>query len=241
MNTYASVEEMVLGKSLILPSTSIQPTPPSTPMIVAKTSAASTLPTSLPGSMPPCVYTCNSANTPTMHSTSVNADSSTSTVAGFSERRNASTIGITTAEDVPPSVTPSNMAGIQGKSRAANPNSVMITAVSAKHTRLSTPVVASDLPSTPRFSEVPLSNRTTTRAIVATTEPTLPKSCGATMPRTGPSRMPASISTNTSGMLVLRNCKDRKCAKKTISPMARIVMDIHKLLRSEERRVGKEC
>src|SRR5574340_1162531 len=118
MNTYPSVEEIVLGKSLILPSTSIQPMTPSTPMIKEKISVASTLPTSLPGSTPPCVYTCNSANTPTMHSTSVNADSSTSTVAGFSDRRSDSTIGITTAEDVPPNVTPSKMAGIQDKSRA---------------------------------------------------------------------------------------------------------------------------
>ena len=102
----------------------------------------------------------------------------------------------------------------------------MMTAVSTKLTTANSPVVPSDLPSTLRFSVVPPSNRITTRAMVAINEPILPKSSGLTMPSTGPITMPTSISTSTSGILVLQNCIDRKCAKNTIMPMIKMVVDI---------------
>src|SRR3990172_4222424 len=192
---------MVLGKSRILPSTSNQPMPPSTPMTAAKNKAAATLPITLPGSIPPCVCTCKMAKTPTIHKTSVNADSSTKTVAGLSDKCREFTIGMTTADEVPPNVTPSRTAGNNDNPSMAKPTPPTINAVNAKQVNVSTPVVANEL------------------LIV-------PKSSSMTMPSMGPITMPTSINTSTSGMLVLLNCRDRKWAKNTISPMTRIVADI---------------
>ncbi len=62
--------------------------------------------------------------------------------------------------------------------------------------------------------------------MVAISEPILPKSSGVTMPSSGPITMPTSISTSTSGILVLPNCIDRKCAKNSIRPIIRMVVDI---------------
>ena len=135
-------------------------------------------------------------------------------------------MGITTAEDVPPRITPSKIEGNSSSSSIANPMAPTMSAVKTKHSVASRPVVPSDLPSVVIFSEVPLSNRITTNAIVAMSEPILPKSSGVTMPRMGPIKIPTSISTSTSGILVLRNCNDKKCAKNTIRPMTNMVVDI---------------
>ncbi len=215
-----------MGKSRTLPSTISQPMPPTTPITAANTSAASTLPTTLPAATSPCVMICSMANTPTMHSTSVRADSSTSTVAGFSASFSALTMGITTADEVPPSVRPSNRAGSRSRPSVSMPITAMTMAVMEKQAKVSRPVVPADRPSTLRSSEVPLSNRITTSAMVASRVPTLPKSAGDTMPSTGPITMPISISTSTSGMLVRLNCSDRKCAKNTIRPMTSMVVDM---------------
>ena len=102
----------------------------------------------------------------------------------------------------------------------------MIVTVNTKLTKASMTVVPIALPSTSRFSEVPPSNKITTSAMVAINEPIWPKSSAVTIPSKGPITMPTSISISTSGMLVMRNCTDRKCAKNSISPIISMVVDI---------------
>ena len=140
-----------------------------------------------------------------MHNTSVKADSSTSTVDGFSPSRSEFTIGITTADDVPPSVTPSSNDASNDRSNIRWPMPPTMATVITKVLKVSTPVDPTDAVSVLRSSEVPPSNKMTTSAMVAMMGPILPKSSAVTTPVRGPNTMPKTTSTNTSGTLVCLN------------------------------------
>ncbi len=131
-------------------------------------------------------------------------------MAGFSDRHRAFTIGITTAEEVLPRVIPSIAAANGVNDKKSMLVMATITAVKKKHESASIPVLPNDLPRTLKSNDVPPSNRITTNAIVAISEPTLPKSAGVTIPNKGPITMPTTVRIKTSGKLVLRNCNERK-------------------------------
>ena len=135
-------------------------------------------------------------------------------------------MGITTAEDVPARIAPRSSADRSGMPSASIATAVTMAPVAIKQPNVNLPVVPSDFSMTSSRRDVPLSKSITTRAMVANTGPTLPKSAGLTQPINGPASSPITIKSSTSGMFVRRNSTARKCETKISRPMIRMMVDI---------------
>ena len=104
-----------------------------------------------------------------MQSTSVAADSSSKVVFVVGSISKTFVIGTTTAEDVPPKITPSIKLEIKFKSKKLNEKKVTIIVVTIKLARVKKPEVLNEFINTLKFKEQPLSKRITTKAIVVIT------------------------------------------------------------------------
>src|SRR6516162_3202775 len=102
MHTQAEVAKAVLGNWRTALTMRIQLTPPTKPINPAPKRAATIDPASLSGLKLPRDAASMKPNARTMQRTSVNADSITRIVAAGSRTFRLRTIGMTTAEEVPP-------------------------------------------------------------------------------------------------------------------------------------------
>ena len=142
-----------------------------------------------------------------IQSTSVAADSSNRVVFVVGSISKTLVIGTTTAEDVPPKITPSIKLERKFKSKKLNEKKVTMTVVTIKLARVKKPEVLNELIRTLKFNEQPLSKSMTTKAIVVITSPIFPKSEGETILKTGPITIPKIIRINTSGIKVFLKTK----------------------------------
>lgn len=156
-----------------------------------------------------------------MHSTSVSADSSTSTVVVSSPSRSCLTIGMTTADEVPPRVAPVASARGHERSSAAVLTTETMATVTPNERPLSTSVERADRISEAAPRDSPLSKRMMVSAIVLAAAPAFPKSSGTAVAVAGPRRIPTAISSRTSGTRVCLKTTMKRLAASRAAPMTR--------------------
>ena len=191
------------------------------PMRAARISDARMPPAIAIGASVPWPTALMNAIATMMLSTSVSADSRMSTVAGTVPIGNCLTIGITTADDVPPSMAPMAHANSHGRPtpKCATPATITIVAMNVSSVTIDVALI--DCVSARSSSDIPLSKRMTTSATLLITPPTLPKSSTLMKPKTGPARMPSRISDSTSGTCVRRKTAVNRLAENNTMPRAR--------------------
>ena len=170
--------------------------------------------------------TCAARNAPasTIARTSVRADSSTRAVPASCSSPSCCTIGMTTADEVPPSTAPSERARLQGRPSARWPQAANTPEVIRNASTVRRDVVAIEPRSAARDRDRPLSKSRTVRAMVLRAAPALPKSAGRTAWVAGPRSRPITMSSSTSGMCVRRKRATKRPAASSSRPMPRMVM-----------------
>ena len=153
----------------------------------------------LPTCRLPIVSAWTKANVNPIQSTSVAADSSTSTVRASSPMSNMRTKGITTADEVPPRIAPSNIASSHPMPKHSPTTETMISD-RKKQQSVNVIVLFHEERITLIESEVPPSNRMTTSVTATKTGPPMPRLSTFIRLKTGPSKSPMTISSNTSGI-----------------------------------------
>jgi len=164
-----------------------------------------------------------------MQNTSVRVLSRVSTVLVSSPTSSALSMGMTTADEVPPMMRPPSTAVHQ---------SIAIRYLSDTVRQAMAEVILmiekgaarpNEESSVRNCSPRPLSKRMTARVTMARKSPTRPRSSRARIPNTGPTRSPNTMSRRMSGMRVRSKKASRRCATKTKRPAARttVCMKIH--------------
>jgi len=157
---------------------------------------------------------------PMMQNTSVRVLSRVSTVPVPSPRSSALTMGMTTADDVPPMMSPPSSAVHQSMPmRNFSPTVRQAMAVTMLTTENGAARPA-DLNRLLSCSPRPLSNRITARVTMARKSPTRPRSSRLRRCRTGPTNSPRIMSNRMSGMRVRSKNASSRCARKTNRPAA---------------------
>jgi len=224
MKTKARVVNMEFFTLLILPITADHRNPLNKPKVIAKTNDFHILDRTIPTDTTPCDIPSNRARPTTRHRTSLSADSSIKTEEHFSPSFICFTMGMTTAEEVPPTIAPINTelnTSIESSQRETK--EVMITVIT-KLSRVSNVAEPMAFFTSLKLRPDPLSNRITISVMVVKTLPSLPKKSLVIIPLTGPMMIPIKSSNNTFGILVLSNSSLKTCDRKMSNPKAIIVI-----------------
>ena len=195
------------------------------PMTVARIKEERISPITLPTFIDPERMACIKAQVNTIHNTSLKADSSMRMVPPFSLIFNCLTSGITTADEVPPTMAP-NIRLVKKLTLTINPKSATTIIVIKKLINVSFMVPRMEFSNVSKFSWVPLSKRMMTKVIVVNTLATEPRSDGFTKPKTGPMNNPMIISNSTSGMRFRLKISVKRCAAKMSRPIMAMVNPI---------------
>ena len=149
-----------------------------------------------------------------------------SMMAGFSDMCICLTMGMTTAEAVPPNIQPKIMLTMGSKSKASHPTSQMATAERMKFKAVSFNAPLKESFNALNLSCVPLSNRMVTKVMPENKLPALPRLSGESQWNTGPMSKPMMMRNNTSGMRLRLNISLKRWAVKMSKPMMAMVRPI---------------
>ena len=147
-------------------------------------------------------------------------------MAGFSDMCICLTIGMTTAEAVPPNIQPNIMLMIGPKSKTNHPTSQTATADSTKFKAVSFKAPPNESFKALNLNCVPLSNRMVTKVMPENKLPALPKLSGESQWKTGPMSRPMIMRNSTSGMRLRLKISLNRCAVKMSRPMMAMVNPI---------------
>ena len=169
---------------------------------------------------------CSKAKARTMLNTLPMAASRMSMMAGFSDIRICLTMGITTAEAVPPNMQPNIMLTIGSKSKSNHPTSQMATADRMKLNAVSFKAPPKESFNALNLSCVPLSNKMVTKVMPEKRLPALPRLSGEIQWKTGPISRPMMMRNSTSGMRLRLKISLKRWAVKMSKPMMAMVRPI---------------
>ena len=128
------------------------------------------------------------------------------------------TIGMTTADEVPPKMAPNTKPVRMSNFSITMPKRATTIMVTKKLIAVSLMVPLMEVIKVLKFNSVPLSNRMMTRVMVVNTLATDPNDSGFTQCSTGPMTKPMAISINTSGMRLRLKISVKRCAAKINKP-----------------------
>ena len=190
-----------------------QTVPPKTPSIAAKRNDFHICESTPPILISPTCIPSRNARPTTRQSTSLSTDSRYRITWLFSPILSCLTIGITTAEEVPPTIAPRKTELIQSRRPRKLASSVAMAALPRKLNsviKVAEPILRFN---SENFRLIPLSKRMIMRVRVVNTLPTCPKKETSTMPVTGPSIIPMIRSNRTLGIFVLLNSSLKRWAQ----------------------------
>ena len=153
---------------------------PMRPIKVARMKDEKMLPRMAPNSRCLLSMACIKARARTMLNTLPMAASRMSMMAGFSDMCICLTIGMTTAEAVPPNMQPKIMLTMDPKSNTSQPTNQMATADSTKFNAVSFKAPLKESFKALNLSWVPLSNRMVTKVMPESRLPALPRLSAST-------------------------------------------------------------
>ena len=226
MNTKAGVVRMEYLMLRIWSRIKAQKMAPIRPITVARMNDEKMLPKMAPNSRCLLLMACINAKASTILNTLPMAASRMSMMAGFSDICICLTIGMTTAEAVPPNMQPNIMLMIGPRSNTNHPTSQTATADSTKFKAVSFKAPPNESFKALNLNCVPLSNRMVTKVMPENKLPALPKLSGESPWKTGPMSRPMMIRNNTSGMRLRLKISLNRCAVKMSRPMMAMVNPI---------------
>ena len=218
MNTKAGVVSTEYLISLTLSKINAQKMDPANPITVAKMKEEKMLPKIMPNSTCCDLMASSSAKASTMLNTLPMAASKMSMMAGFSDMRICLTMGMTTADAVPPNMQPKIMLMTGSSSKTSQPTNQMAMAERMKFNAVSFNAPLKESFNALNLSCVPLSNRMVTKVMPENRLPALPRLSGETQWNTGPMSRPMMMRNSTSGMRLRLKISLKRWAVKIPSP-----------------------
>lgn len=173
---------------------------PTTPIISAKTIEETNWEITETASIFPEVIKCSSVIGIANVNTSVSADSMMSVALVFGVTAVFLTNPTTTADEVPPSADPMNKLVINERLKINIQQAAIVIVVTIKPSVVMPAESLNDSLISAILSSVPLSNRIKINTKLLKREPNFPNEAGSTILKTGPIRIPVSISPSTSGI-----------------------------------------
>ena len=199
---------------------------PKRPITLARMKDEKMSPRMAPNSTWCDLMACNRARANTMLNTLPMAASRMSMMAGFSDMRICLTMGMTTAEAVPPRMQPSIMLMTGSSLRPSQQTSQTATAEKMKLKAVSFKAPPKESFNALKRSCVPLSNRMVTKVMPEKRLPALPRLSGEIQWNTGPMSRPMMMRNNTSGIRLRLKISLKRWAVKMSSPMMAMVRPI---------------